>query len=59
MDDVTIARVMSRPFLVRRTAFACCSRVAVEAVTNNASAMMTDLVVMMMENVAELRGVRP
>ena len=56
MDDVAIARMISRPFFVRRADISCCSHVAVEAVTNNTQTMMMVVV----ETVAELRGdVRP
>ena len=60
MDDVAIARMISRPFFVRRADFSCCSHVAVEAVTNNTQTMMMVMMMVVVENVAELRGdVRP
>jgi hypothetical protein len=60
MDNVAIACMMPRPFVVRRAGFSCCSHVAVEAVTYNTQAMVMVMVMMVVENVAELRGdVRP
>ena len=60
MDDVAIARMISRPFFVRRADISFCSHVAVEAVTNNTQTMMMVMMMVVVENVAELRGdVRP
>jgi hypothetical protein len=61
MDDVAIARMIPRPFFVRRADFSCFSHVTVEAVTYNTQAMsMVMMMVVVVENVAELRGdVRP